>query len=482
MDLPAFLHCRYCGKGLTGPLYRTRSLRPIIRMPINTGTFMHKGRVFSTSSAISQKSIKPDHWKKSLWLRKLPKSTTAGLKVSDETVPNEKVKFNETDQSEESLIDDKSLDSPLDRTGEDYHYRRDKVVFTNRLGATETKSKSDLVVSNVIAQVTPCPIEPKDGNKEEEKPVMEEKWMKQETKLSELPSLYLQLSKSRLTGLVVISALAGYGMAPATFDLVTCALMAGGTFLTSCSANTINQFFEVPYDSQMARTRNRVLVRGLLSPLHAVGFASIVGVLGVSTLYHLVNPLAAGIAASTWLLYVCAYTPLKRVSIVNTWVGAVVGALPPMIGWAACTGGLDYGALLMAGFLYCWQFPHFNALSWNLRSDYSRGGYCMMATTDPALCRRVALRHCLGLIGLSTLAPAIGLTTWTFAVDSLPLNAWFSYLGWRFYEDADSKSARKLFLFSLLHLPVLMLLLLISKKDLHPEKPKSNIKVLVGEV
>lgn len=81
------------------------------------------------------------------------------------------------------------------------------------------------------------------------------------------------------------------------------------------------------------------------SPLHAVGFASVVGVTGVSALYHLVNPLSAGIAAATWFLYVSAYTPLKRVSIVNTWVGAVVGALPPMIGWAACTGGLDYGEL-----------------------------------------------------------------------------------------------------------------------------------------
>lgn len=82
------------------------------------------------------------------------------------------------------------------------------------------------------------------------------------------------------------------------------------------------------------------------SPLHAVGFASLVGITGVSTLYHLVNPLSAGIAAATLFLYVSAYTPLKRVSIVNTWMGAVVGALPPMIGWAACTGGLDYGEWL----------------------------------------------------------------------------------------------------------------------------------------
>ena len=88
----------------------------------------------------------------------------------------------------------------------------------------------------------------------------------------------------------------------------------------------------------------------------------------------------------------------------------------------------------MAGYLYSWQFPHFNALSWNLRSDYSRGGYRMMATTDPGLCRRVALRHCFGLIGLCTLAPIFDLTTWTFAVDSLPLNLWLTYLGYKFLQ------------------------------------------------
>ena len=124
----------------------------------------------------------------------------------------------------------------------------------------------------------------------------------------------------------------------------------------------------------------------------------------------------------------------------------------------------------MAGFLYCWQFPHFNALSWNLRSDYSRGGYRMMATTNPSLCRRVALRHCLAMIGLSTLAPLLDLTTWTFALDSLPLNLWLTHLGWRFYRKADSQSAKQLFKFTLLHLPLLMLLLLISKKSLHPDQ------------
>ena len=135
----------------------------------------------------------------------------------------------------------------------------------------------------------------------------------------------------------------------------------------------------------------------------------------------------------------------------------------------------------MAAFLYSWQFPHFNALSWNLRSDYSRGGYCMMATTNPDLCRRVALRHCFALIGLCTLAPVLDLTTWTFAVDTLPLNLFMTYLGWQFYKKADSKSAKKLFRFTLLHLPLLIMLLLISKKTWHPAK-KSETAALIGDV
>lgn len=124
---------------------------------------------------------------------------------------------------------------------------------------------------------------------------------------------------------------------------------------------------------------------------------------------------------------------------------------------------LSAGALLMGGFLYCWQFPHFNALSWNLREDYSRGGYRMMSVTHPDLCRRVALRHSLGLIGLSSVAPLTGLTTWTFPLVSLPINLYISYLAFRFYRGADRQNARKLFFCSLWHLPMLLLLALTCK-------------------
>lgn len=122
------------------------------------------------------------------------------------------------------------------------------------------------------------------------------------------------------------------------------------------------------------------------------------------------------------------------------------------------------GALLLGGWLYSWQFPHFNALSWNLREDYSRGGYRMMSVTHPGMCKRVALRHSLGLIGLSTLAPVVDLTTWTFPVVSLPINLYIGYLAARFYHKSDRSNARKLFLCSLWHLPMLLLLALTCKK------------------
>ncbi|XP_045601778.1 protoheme IX farnesyltransferase, mitochondrial isoform X1 [Procambarus clarkii] len=289
-------------------------------------------------------------------------------------------------------------------------------------------------------------------------------WKPQQLDLKKLGSYYAGLSKSRLTGLVVVTAVAGYAMAPAPLNLATLILCSLGTGLTSSAANSVNQFFEVPFDSQMDRTKNRVLVRGLVTPLHAICFAVVCSTAGIGLLYFGANGVAASLGALNLVLYTCVYTPMKRVSSLNTWVGAVVGAIPPLIGWASCTGGLEAGGWIMASILFAWQFPHFNALSWNLRPDYSRAGYRMMSVTNPALCRRVALQYSVAMIGICTLAPVIDVTTWTFAVDSFPLNGYLTYLAWRFYKDADSKSSRKLFLFTLLHLPAVMMLMIISKK------------------
>lgn len=299
-------------------------------------------------------------------------------------------------------------------------------------------------------------------------------WRPQKLDISKLGTYYAGLAKSRLTGLVVITAVAGYAMAPAPLDPSTLLLCSVGTGLVSAAANAINQICEVPYDSQMDRTKNRILVRGLISPLHALCFATVCSTTGIAMLYYGANGLAASLGAVNLLLYTCAYTPMKRFSIINTWVGSVVGAIPPMIGWASCSGSLEAGAWVMAGVLFAWQFPHFNALSWNLRPDYSRAGYRMMSVTNPVLCRKVALRYSLAMIGICTLAPAIDVTTWMFAVDSLPVNGYLTYLAWRFYQDADSKSSRKLFLFTLLHLPAIMMLMIISKKHYNKKESKDS--------
>ncbi|GAA6214527.1 protoheme IX farnesyltransferase, mitochondrial [Lates japonicus] len=293
---------------------------------------------------------------------------------------------------------------------------------------------------------------------------LDRQWKQLKVDVADLPDIYARLAKIKLTALVVTTAAAGYAMAPVPFDPLIFFVSSLGTGLASCTANSINQYFEVPFDSNMNRTKNRPLVRGQISPLHAVSFALACGIPGVALLTLAVNPLTGFLGALNIFLYTCCYTPLKRLSITNTWVGAVVGAIPPVMGWTAATGCLEPGALLLGGFLYSWQFPHFNALSWNLREDYSRGGYRMMSVTHPGMCKRVALRHSLGLIGLSTLAPVLDVTTWSFPVISLPINLYISYLAFRFYQKGDRSSARKLFFCSLWHLPMLLLLALTCKK------------------
>lgn len=305
-------------------------------------------------------------------------------------------------------------------------------------------------------------------------------WRPQVLDIRKLGLYYADLSKSRLTGLVVLTAMAGYAMAPAPLEVTTLLLSAVGTGLVSASANSINQFLEVPFDSQMDRTKSRILVRGLVTPLHAVSFAIVCGTAGIGMLYCGANGLAAALGAVNLVLYTCVYTPMKRLTILNTWLGAVVGAIPPLIGWASCVGELSAGAWVMAAVLYAWQFPHFNSLSWNLRPDYSRAGYRMMSVTDPGLCRRVSLRYSLAMVGICTIAPVIDVTTWTFAADSLPFNGYLVYLAWKFHQDADSKSSRKLFLFSLIHLPVIMMLMIISKKHYGRNK-KTEAAVAVSE-
>ncbi|KAF7732593.1 Protoheme IX farnesyltransferase, mitochondrial [Apophysomyces ossiformis] len=288
---------------------------------------------------------------------------------------------------------------------------------------------------------------------------------------SELPKLYKELIKAKLAGLVALTTMSGYAMAPGAATVSTLLFTTIGTALCISSANAINQWIEVPYDAQMLRTRNRVLGRRQLSQFHAFSFGVLTGTTGVATLATMVNPLTAALGAANILLYTAVYTPMKRASIANTWAGAVVGAIPPMMGWAAVTNALDPGAWVLGAILYAWQFPHFNALAWNLRADYSKAGYRMMAVTDPKLNARVSLRYSLAMVPLCLSMPYLGLTSWLFAVDSTIVNAGLIWGAVRFWQHSNEKSGRQLFFGSVIHLPVLLALMMVHKVyETHPQE------------
>lgn len=287
------------------------------------------------------------------------------------------------------------------------------------------------------------------------------------------------LSKSNLTVLVTLTAMAGYALCPTTLavspsllgPVATLLALTTGTALCSAAANTINQLREVPYDAQMARTRNRVLPSRTVSTLQAASFAGLTSAAGVSLLATL-NPLTALLGLSNIMLYAFVYTPMKRTSIANTWVGAVVGALPPLMGWAACTGTLhlvtDSPAWCLAALLFAWQFPHFNALSHNLSTEYARGGYRMMSVLDPALNRRTSLRYALALLPICSLAlPLSGsVVPVAYGVASMPANLVLIHAAWKFWQKGDAASARWCFWVSLVHLPAVMILAMALKRGL----------------
>lgn len=288
----------------------------------------------------------------------------------------------------------------------------------------------------------------------EANPLTTSYWFERKLKISEMHKLYLGLAKSRLTILVVLTAMAGFAFNPVSGSVVSLAALTAGTFLCSASANACNQVMEAPFDAQMDRCKQRVMVRHLVSPLHGLMFSVTCGVLGTAVLYS-VNPLTAALGCANILLYAGVYTTMKRYTVANTWVGSVVGAIPPAMGWAAASGTLDSGALALCALLYFWQFPHFNSLSHNVRQDYCRAGYHMMSVTNTAQNAAVSLRNTIALIPLCIAMPFTGISHCSFSFYSIPINIYFSYLAWNFYKSPNKNSARELFRFSLVYLPIL---------------------------
>lgn len=274
------------------------------------------------------------------------------------------------------------------------------------------------------------------------------------------PKVYLELGKFRLSGLVVCTTASGYYMTCSAVDPYTLGVTLTGTALAALSANSLNQWYEIANDSKMGRTMKRPLPSGRISPPHALAFGLSSGTVGSALLATQVNPVAGGIALSNILLYTCAYTPMKVVHPVNTWIGALVGGLPPLIGCAAATGTLTPESGLIAAMLFSWQFPHFMALAHYSKKDYLAGGYKMLSDKRAA---GVGLRHSLYLIPMGVAAPMMGMTTWAFGVESLLINGYMAYHAFKFYQNPVIKTAKQCFRTSLWHLPALMVLMAFHK-------------------
>jgi len=231
--------------------------------------------------------------------------------------------------------------------------------------------------------------------------------------------------------------------------------------------DAFNQIMERENDRRMTRTARRPIVTGKISPEHGYTVASIAGVGGVALLALQINPVTAALGAANIALYTCVYTPMKQKTHWNTWVGAVVGAIPPMMGWAAVTGNIGVGGLVMGGVLFSWQMPHFLSLAYMMRNDYKAGGYVMMPgeAGSPELSRATlaAMRHCVYLEMLCAATPFLGMADPIFVAEATMLNGAFLYLAYQFHshgangnQGKTNAAARKLFLGSLLYLPLLL--------------------------
>lgn len=278
---------------------------------------------------------------------------------------------------------------------------------------------------------------------------------------------YLVLVRPRIAAMVLVTVsasmfLAGWGPPPLLLLWQTVA----ATALLAASSGALNQWLERSADALMPRTADRPLPTGRLSSAEALSFTAITLVAGLVWLSLTAGPLAAALGGLTWLIYVAAYTPLKRTSPLNTAVGAVAGALPMLIGWAAAGGAWTLGAATLFALVYLWQFPHFMAIAWIYRHEYRRAGMAMLTVVDPSG-RRAARQAIVAAAALwaVSLVPAM---LWCpperaplyLALATL-LGLWQLFTAVRFARRLDDGSARSLLRMSLVYLPVLLLLIVV---------------------
>jgi protoheme IX farnesyltransferase len=275
-------------------------------------------------------------------------------------------------------------------------------------------------------------------------------------------ALYAELTKARLGLLVVATAVAGFLEASAgPIDWVALSAMALGTGLAAFGSNALNQVAEVSRDARMERTKSRPLPSGRLDLRHGLLVGLLFVITGPAVLAVLVNPLAAALSLIAVLVYALVYTPLKPRTPLCTLVGALCGAIPPMIGWAAGAGRLELGAWILGAILYVWQIPHFLSLAWLYRDDYARGGFRMLPAVDESgrLTGAAVVLCSLALVPLGLMPTLSGMAGWAYGVASVVLGVWLVVRSVGVQRERDDRSARRLFRASLVYLSLLMLVL-----------------------
>lgn len=287
-------------------------------------------------------------------------------------------------------------------------------------------------------------------------------------RLVPLVQAHLELTKARLSSLVVVTAGTGYLLArsgtPAGLFWTVL-----GTFLAAAGAMALNEAWEVERDGRMRRTATRPLVTGVFPRWYGWAAGAGFSLAGIAILTLKSHMLAAGLGLAVIGLYVLLYTPLKAKSPFCTLVGAVCGALPPLMGWAGATGALTWQAWTLACLLFFWQIPHFLSLAWMYREDYRRGGFRMLPEVDPEgqLTARFSLLYALATAASALSLALARLAGSTFAAGALVLGIWLVAAAWRFASLPSESGARRLFRATLLYLPLVMLLSVVSRSD-HP--------------
>lgn len=278
-------------------------------------------------------------------------------------------------------------------------------------------------------------------------------------------SALLELAKPRLLSLVIVTAGLGYLLAGGSAaDWGRLLATVAGTALVGAGANGLNQWAETARDARMRRTRSRPLPTGRVTPGQAVGFSFAVTAAGLGVLALRTNALTASLAAASWAVYLLAYTPLKPRTPLNTIVGAVSGAIPPMLGWTAATGHVDAGAAILFAILFVWQIPHFLSIAWIHRQDYAAGGFRMLPVLDAdgRATFRIVTVYSLGLVPVAWAAAFAGLAGWLYLVGSTLLGLLMVAASLVLHRTHTVQAARVVFFASLAYLPGLFVLMLLD--------------------